>query len=78
MKLFDVVIRFKDDNETSTAVFAQLENQEEQKMYDEEEYDKLFADTGYCEDNVTYFLSPEEKLSEGFDACFAVVEKIYD
>ena len=76
MRLYNVTIRYKDDGETGGTVFACLKSKREEELYNSEKYGELFANTGYCDDDIAYYVMPDEKLIKGYDAGFAVVESV--
>lgn len=60
MKIYDTVIYDKEAGKEMPANIAVLETKDEEKTYDDENYDKLFEKSGYEDVDIFYFVRSKE------------------
>ena len=66
MKFYYVLIRYNEDDEddedaTRGAAICKLETEEEEQLYDMEKYRELFEGTGYSDEDIYFYLSPDSE-----------------
>ena len=66
MKFYDVLIRYDeadedDEDALQSAIICKLETEEEEQLYDEEEYIELLEGTGYSDEDIYFYLSPDSE-----------------
>lgn len=66
MKFYYVLIRYNEDDEDNEdavrgAALCKLETEEEEQLYDEEEYTELLEGTGYSDEDIYFYLSPDSE-----------------
>ena len=66
MKFWKVTIRYDeadkgDEDGEITTIFAKLETKEEEKLYDNEQYDELLEGTGYTDKDIYFYLGPDSE-----------------
>ncbi len=66
MKFYDVLIRYDeadedDEDALQSAIICKLETEEEEETYDEEKYAELLEGTGYSDEDIYFYLSPDSE-----------------
>ena len=78
MKFYDVTVKYDeadedDEDGVQEVTICKLETEEEEKTYDEEKYAELLEGTGYTDDDIYFYLSPDEELHVGMEVGDATI-----
>ena len=60
MKIYEANIYDKEANKNESVRLAVIETEAEQEHYDAEEYDALFRDSGYDDEDIFYYIRKNE------------------
>lgn len=60
MKIYSAHIHDNESSKDETVNLAVIETESEQKHYDEENYDELFRNSGYDDNDIFYYVNKNE------------------